>query len=55
MMTFETQAKILKPYQTFILSIVLVLVTILSVVVVYYNVSLAYRGIPPYEVMKLCP
>jgi hypothetical protein len=32
-----------------------VLVVIISLFVIYYNAYLAYRGKPPYTVIKICP
>ncbi|CDW78062.1 UNKNOWN [Stylonychia lemnae] len=52
---FESAQPTLKPYQTFILSIFLVLVMVITLLAIYYNVFLAYRNRPPFRVVRFCP
>eukprot|EP00347_Sterkiella_histriomuscorum_P016909 403351387 len=52
---FENQNPTLSPFQTFILSIFLVLIVVLSLLVIYYNIFLAYRNRPPFKVYWFCP
>lgn len=55
MMQYESHSPTLRPLHEFLLSIALIFVVILSIFVIYYNAFLAYRGKPPYTVIRICP
>lgn len=52
---FESSSPALDPFEEFIFSAILVVVVLIVVVISYYNIALAFRGVPPFKVCEWIP
>lgn len=52
---FESSAPALEPFEEFVFSVILVLVVLVVIVISYYNIALAFRGVPPFKVCEWIP